>query len=628
MRPKYTLRTVLDVRWTAVACALWGSACRPAPPEDGAVVFLAEHVAEAEKSASAAALSQLRSVRWTLENETRLAIVAPLVSRISYSVSIPEQPVLRFATALHPIGDEESASWTRPRSVDFRVQVESGGGARETVFETPVRRHQAGRWLDHSVDLGPWAGKTVRLTLETDLPDPFLRDPGHLRAAREQYLALWGNPVLDARSARAEGTNVILISLDCVRADHVGAYGYPEARTPNIDAFAREAVVFEAAITTAPSTLPSHTSIFTGLTPLLHRANKWRRRDPAAPYLPEVLSRLEFEVNGVVTGPYLSQSFGFQDGFHSYNFLFDPRAGEAVDAALDVLDRASGRRQFLFLHLFDAHSPYLPPREFLPRAEESPLDISSLMGRIMKGRGVPTEADRRALIRLYDAEIAYVDTQVGRFLDELRARGLFDRSLIILTADHGESFGEHGNWQHSRNLYEELIHVPLIVKWPFESEARVVQAPVSHIDLFPTILEQAASDEDADALGTSLRRIASSGNHGRRKMISEFEWLLPGNTTMKIAFRGDDLKYIVTLESAPDVEMSLENLKLEELYSLAEDPGELMSLLESRVSERDGFRELLENYLKTVYGSRKAGGRIELDEATRKQLESLGYIYN
>lgn len=601
------------------------SACGRDPSSESPAIFLAERLDQADRSAASASLSEFRSVSWTLAEETRLSVVSPLASRISFSLLLPDEPVLKFAIALAPLTNVDSTDWATLRSADFRVDVESGG-ARETLFTAPVRRHEAGTWIDHTLDLARFAGQSVRLVLETTTPDRFLRDPSHLRAAREQYLALWGNPVLESRRARADG-NVILISLDCVRADHIGAYGYEEAKTPRIDAFAREGVRFETAVTAAPSTLPSHTSIFTGLTPLVHGANKWRPRRAGVPYLPDVLARMGFEVNGVVAGPYLSQTFGFEQGFHSYKFLFDARAGDVIDSVLEVLSRASGRRQFLFVHLFDAHAPYLAPREFLPRTGAARVDISSLMKRTANGR-VPTEEDRRGLMALYDAEIAYVDGQVGRLLDELQSRGLYDSSLIIITADHGEAFYEHGHWQHSRSLYEELIHVPLVVKWPGESEASTVEGPVSLIDIFPTILDEAGASGELRSMGVDLRQTASGAHPAERKVISEFEWLLEEETVMKISLRGDVLKYIATLESAPSDEMALRHVKSEELYSLAEDPGERHNLVEKRTDSRDAFRELLSNYLKTVFAARRAGeDRIELDETTRKRLESLGYVY-
>ena len=314
------------------------SACRSAPPEHNEIVFLADHLFEADKTAEAAALSDFDASRWTLEGETRYAIVAPLASRITYTVVVPEEPVLRFATALYPIGDDAGSAWTTLRRAEFRVRVD-GGGYRETIFSETVRRHEAGTWIDRSLDLRSFAGSTVRLSLEVQPPDRFRRDPADLQAAREQYLVLWGNPVLDSESAQEAGTNVILVSLDCLRADHVGIYGYREGATPHLDAFARDGVLFETAIATAPSTLPSHMSMFTGLTPLLHGANNRRARFDRTPYLPDLLSRAGFEVNGVVTGPYLSQNFGLHEGFHSYKFMFDPRGGDAVDAALDVLEQ-------------------------------------------------------------------------------------------------------------------------------------------------------------------------------------------------------------------------------------------------------------------------------------------------
>jgi arylsulfatase A-like enzyme len=611
------------------------SACRTPPPVSQPSVFLAEHLSSADKIATSAAASEFHSESWTLGGETRLAMVTPLASRIAYTVNVPDEPELSFATALFPLADEISQKWTTLRSAEFRVRVVSDD-TDEIVFAHTVRRHQAGGWINHTVNLAPWARQTIRLELEVEPPARFLRAAGDLRSARAQYLPLWGNPVVGSKKQATDVTTIILISMDCVRADHVGVYGYEAGSTPNIDAFALDGVVFEEAMTTAPSTLPSHTSMFTGLTPLFHGANKWRARAVNAPYLPTLLSSRGFEVHGVVTAPYLSQVFGFEEGFHSYTFMFDARAGDAVDAAIAVIDRWSSRPQFMFLHLFDAHAPYLPPQSFLPDGKTR-AEVSTRMRRAMSRGGPPTSAENEELIELYDGEIGYLDHELGRFFDELRSRGIYDRALILLTADHGEAFHEHGHGQHSRTLYEEITHVPLIVKWPFDSPRGATDALASHIDILPTILEQANLPDRpnvpdmSDAftgMGLSLRSLAAGPKLEGRTVMSELEWLLDTKTLMKIAVRREDLKYIATLDSAPDEDTGLEHLESEELYFLDDDPGELTNLASTNVEVRDRMRELLGNYLKTVGAVRSASERIELDETTRRQLESLGYVYN
>ncbi len=168
----------------------------------------------------------------------------------------------------------------------------------------------------------------------------------------------------------------------------------------------------------------------------------------------------------MVTGAYLSQSFGFERGFRVYRFLNDPGAETTIDAALELLRRARGRSQFLWVHLFDPHWPYLPPKNLMERFGPRPADLSGLLQNVSRQHEPPAngEAVQRA-IDLYDAEILYTDRELGRLLDELESTGLYDRSLILVVGDHGEAFHEHGLWQHTLTLYDEMIRIPLIVKW-------------------------------------------------------------------------------------------------------------------------------------------------------------------
>ena len=204
-----------------------------------------------------------------------------------------------------------------------------------------------------------------------------------------------------------------------------------------------------------------------------------------------MLSEAGYQTDAVVTGAYLSQTYGFERGFDLYRLDHRAPAEKTVEQAIELLQRSAGRDQFLFVHFIDAHWPYEPPEEFVERFGPRPADLAGLLRKVVDNNPPSNAEETERVAALYDAEIASADEAVGRLLEDLKARGVYDRSLIILTADHGEAFFDHGHWQHSKTLYEELIRIPLIVKWPGQSPKGRVSAQVSQVDIFPTVLAAA-----------------------------------------------------------------------------------------------------------------------------------------
>ena len=260
----------------------------------------------------------------TLDNETRLSLSPPLPSRLTFTIDVPLEPVIKFSIGVSTLGEEVLAN-----HVDFVIYVDSDG-EESVCFKKTVRRRQPNTWLDQTVDLAPWSGKTVRLTFETSMR------PRNRADAGRSFLPAWGSPVLDSSRGRSGGTNLVLISLDCLRADHVSAYGYERDTTPSIDRLAAEGVVFENAISVSSWTLPTHMSMLTGLMPSFHGAGRSHNLSPSVPFLPEMLSRAGYQTLGVVSGAYLSQAFRFERGFDIYRVLVGSRARVVVDAALDL----------------------------------------------------------------------------------------------------------------------------------------------------------------------------------------------------------------------------------------------------------------------------------------------------
>jgi len=342
---------------------------------------------------------------------------------------------------------------------------------------------------------------------------PVLRGRRRLRACQAAGLAavvaLACGPDVAERRARDPRPNVLLVSMDTTRADHLSAYGYPRPTSRFLTSLAEQGVRVEAAYSPSATTGPSHASLFTALPPIAHgvRKNGHTLADPHET-LAERLSSAGYETGAVVSSFVLSREFGYDQGFADYDddvsradtpeatMVWEGRTvdGRFYGSADDTTDRALRWLRershpedpfFLFVHYFDPHDPYLPPADYRP-----PFD--------------PTRKEALKLNRtifLYDTLLAFTDREIGRLLEALEREGLADDTLVVVTGDHGEGLMTHGHMYHGVHVYEEAVRVPLIVRWPGRVPAgRVVAAPFAIVDLAPAILELAGV-ESADALG-------------------------------------------------------------------------------------------------------------------------------
>ena len=311
-------------------------------------------------------------------------------------------------------------------------------------------------------------------------------------------LVLGGSAVATSSPPKVTRTthpNIILITVDTTRADCIGFLGSPRGLTPNLDAVANQGIVFTRAYSQVPLTTASHAAILTGTYPQFNHVNDFGA--PLAkdlPYLPSVLHdhgyRTAAFVGSVILDPVHGAAPGFDRGFDTYDAGFRPRlpgtdryttverrGGEVVERALAWLKKHSGSPFFLWVHLYDPHAPYDPPEPFKTRYVSDP----------------------------YDGEIAYADSVLGKLLDYLRARGLYDGALIAMMSDHGEAFGEHGELEHGILLYDETLHVPLMFKMPGERFAgKRIAARASLVDVSPTILQVAGVARPRDMQGEPL----------------------------------------------------------------------------------------------------------------------------
>jgi len=253
-----------------------------------------------------------------------------------------------------------------------------------------------------------------------------------------------------------------------------------------------------------------------------------------------------------------------------------------------------------------------------------PPQLEALLNKVIERQPPSGPEDIEHLKTLYDGEIAYVDRELGRLLDWLRVQGLYQDSLIIVTSDHGEAFYEHGYWQHSETLYEEMTRVPLIVKLPGNSGHRGVETPVSHVDIFATILE-AAGLPPPPSQGRSLT--GRTGASDDSKTISEVIWWADEDTRKIVSLRSQHLKYIASFEATAQDDLTIHKMLREELYDLSADAEERNNLETSRyMTAFRGELDALLDQARKFRADQEKGGPVVIDDEVRERLRALGYM--
>ncbi len=462
---------------------------------------------------------------------------------------------------------------------------------------------------------------------------------------------------LPRRTPRDQAPNVLLIVLDTLRPDHLGSYGYDRPTSPGIDAFASRAVVFERAISSAPWTAASMASLFTSLHPSVHGLDsgpQWgagkqsaggklpfalqSALSPSQLTLAEIMRRDGYVTAGFISNVYVNSIFGFAQGFDIYddehgeysrNVSNIKRRGaktnERIFAWLDQRADRDSEPFFLFAHFNDAHWPYVPPAPFGQdfvagyEGELTPEKTTAIVERQGRPIGDLSEEDLRYIVGLYDGELQYLDDQVKKLLDRVNQMKSSRDLLVVITADHGEEFLDHGSASHGYTLYDEQVHVPLIIRMPGIEPGRVANQ-VRSIDVTPTILDLAGvSAGEATFQGTSLRPLLGGG--GKIPGLPAFS---------EAAYRGDQR----AISSADGWKMIRDDAgDTTRMFDLNADPREQRDQLEAAPpSRRDGLSTALESWkganqrLAQQLGPADGEGEVVLDAATQDQLEALGYI--
>lgn len=444
-----------------------------------------------------------------------------------------------------------------------------------------------------------------------------------LELSRAQVLA--PTPSSETRTAIEPTTapNVLIYLIDTLRADHLGIYGYARATSPYLDAFAADAIVFDAAQAQSSWTKPVVASMMTGLLPQEHGVQG--REDKVAPdarTLAGILQLAGYATYAVSTNSTVFSDFNFDIGFHEFVELGE-RPTEEVHQLSDAVNleffewldtRPKERPFFAFLHTMDPHEPYAPREPYRSMLANDVLDPTINKGpAVRRARDADPTLDiervRRDMEHLYDAEIAFNDAQFGALVERLKAAGLYDSLLIIVLSDHGDEFMEHGGWSHGATLYQEVVHVPLLVKLPGQARAgeRVAQI-AQHIDIFPTVMQVAGLDYTVAGSGMSLLDLPQPGIAERRPAISHLA--LTASLTESVRVGAAKLIRRVPPGGVPRTR----------LFDLTEDPAETMALA------RPVIEGLLRTILKRAALAEIAGGQLILDPEMTERMRALGYI--
>ena len=429
--------------------------------------------------------------------------------------------------------------------------------------------------------------------------------------------------VLAHGCARESGPpNLVLISLDTTRRDHGSVYDYGRETTPNLERLAEQGVLFSLAYAPAPTTGPSHATLFTSLYPITHRVVKnGRVLMPAHETLAERLHAHGWATAGVVSSYVLDARFGWDQGFELWDDDFDRASAttmvpsgdgvEVFDRTADATTRRAvtwleGERDpsrpfFLFVHYMDPHEPWVAPPEFARRFRIPDVPPDGVSG----------------LIARYDAEIAFTDHQLGELFAALERLGLAEDTIVAVSADHGEGLLQHGELHHGTQLYEEQMRVPLLLRWPRRLPAgRVIDGAVSLIDLAPTLLELAgvAPDAGAGMQGRSLVPVLE-GREALDPLLPIFLFR-PSNTEIpgeQYAVRQGDWKLI----RGPGEGMR-------ELFDLARDPREREDRSAAEAARAQELEQQLAGWLREYERADPAPDAVSLEDLER--LRALGYV--
>ncbi len=589
-----------------------------------------------------------KSPRHAIGHDERRVILQhpPLTYRFP---DVPSGPQARLAVA--PI--ILPGAWDKPGDgAVFEATCRAPDGNPVQLLElsiSPATNPEDRIWHDREVALDRCSQPTTQIELRTSCGprDDCTADWaawGHARVVHSQ--------VPEPRFDRL----VLLISIDTLRPDRLGLYGGPRETSPELERFARDAIVFETAVATSPWTIPSHASMLTSTDPCIHGADTRTAIADSVPLLAEVLKGRGWQTAGFVDSFYMNRKFGFQRGFDHYDDRGAPKGDYRRGARLvrqrlvDWLADADEQPAFIFWHIMDVHGPYRASAPFggrfrgaVPPAEAPDPRIEQMRDLAYHDYlGLDQYSSFDDLLAAYDEGVAEVDSILGGFFQMLRDAGLYDDALIVVTSDHGESFLDHGIWVgHGLFLTDDEIRIPLIIKLPDNRRAGTrIRGLASLVDVAPSILDALDIEAPSSFQGRSLIS-ASPGQPGTATGFSEntgarfvrtedFKYISPATVVAKKVLEG-------VLKSRGERGLPVVPRLREQLYDLRQDAQETATLTRSPAGKQppDGADELKRFRAEFARVTMECGawkarvqgaGVPEPTPEARRQLEALGYV--
>lgn len=549
--------------------------------------------------------------------------------RGSLKVEVPSEATLEFATGV-------LESWQRIGPVRFLIEACTQGACKPLFDETVQsrgRRKSAIGWVDRRVSLAPYAGKEIELQFSAMAADEDKRVP----------VAFFADPVLRPTSAaKTNGPNLLLISIDTLRPDHLGTYGYGRPTSPYLDRFFEEnGTVFEHCVSASSSTLPSHMTMMTSLTPAVHgaRNTKPNHLPHRSVLLAEQLRRHGFATAAVTENGAIARSRGFGRGFETYREKrhkespFHQRTiEETFRDGLNLVRQRKDERFFIFLHTYKPHNPYLPPEGY-----------RDLFGSVDPGFKKSKQRPGWTPLQ-YDREIRYVDDQVRTLFETLESEGLLENTIVAFTSDHGEAFLEHGFFAHGAIVYEEVLKVPLLLSGPGIPRGQRVEEPVGLLDLMPSMLDLLGVELPKGLMGQSFRTLLVDGKAKPNDLDPDraaLEWEtrpIFSEASIQRAVRSSrNTTILQPTYAVRDGELKLIRFRTldgpkHRLYNLVQDPGEKSDLYDEKDPVSQRMKKLVEDYVasaKILRDSLEASEAEETDALSPEEtdmLRALGYL--
>ena len=551
------------------------------------------------------------------------ALFAPPDSRFEYQIRVNGNEVLEFGIGV--ISDQNSKKILSKGQggeniIRFSVLIEAKGVEKilfeETLNIPSLEERQV--YVTQTVDLSSYIGP-IRLSFKT--------------SGEKGAFSFWTNPVIYPNEK--SHSQIILISIDTLRADHLGIYGYKRDTSPNIDLLAAESAMFANVYASSPWTLSSHVSILTALNSVNHQVYQdTEKMDPDLVTVAEMLRVNDYYCSAFTGGGFVSSVFGFADGFDSYyertdEVLLNIAAELNFRDVARWIDSNKNKNYFLFIHTYQLHDPYACPAPYKTmflseNSKWSHINLNGYLGGKNSIFKELPEDERQNIIDLYDAEIRYTDEKlIGPLVQKLKDMALYDQTMIIFTSDHGEEFYDHGGWGHGHNLYDESLKVPLLIKFP-ESKFMgfKVENIVSLVDIVPTILDEMHIKSSRYELdGKSLIPILEGKDKKDRIFLSDVgENILNMHLPQKIATNEGKTKLIlnktIRSENKGYFRFPPPSTKDVELFDLSSDPLENSNIVDKKSSLANRILDRIEEIYRNA--KRKKSCQAIFDEELKK----------